>query len=414
MKKVIKIGSVVLVLAGVLIGFGISQSGIRLVHEAEAAGGKVTDPKGTAPDRYVYYPGTESLGNNEIRLIACGTGMPGARRGQAATCFLVELGDGQKFLFDIGTGAMRNVQALMIPANYLTKIFLTHLHTDHWGDLSTLWAGGWTAGRTVPLEVWGPSGAREDMGDQVRSRELLEGVQLGLHDPCRDDQPDPGRHHGSRVRLQGYERCYLRREGREDPFMADDPRGRRPGQLRAGVERLQDHHRRRYGAEQVGDRVRQGRGPVRPRGLHDLRTDDDEVRPAGAARAADQLYLPHFGPVFRQDHEYAQAALCRGVSLFQRRRHALPDLRGNPRDVRRPALDGDRQHDVEYQARQDHGAHGCLTGRRVGRGRAGREARAGSHTKARVHPVHPRGRPRHDRREQELVGQVHEGARALA
>jgi len=26
-----------------------------------AAGGKVTSPTGTAPDRYVYYPGTEEL-----------------------------------------------------------------------------------------------------------------------------------------------------------------------------------------------------------------------------------------------------------------------------------------------------------------------------------------------------------------
>jgi len=26
------------------------------------AGGKVTSPTGTAPDRYVYYPGTEELG----------------------------------------------------------------------------------------------------------------------------------------------------------------------------------------------------------------------------------------------------------------------------------------------------------------------------------------------------------------
>jgi len=41
----------------------------------------------------------------------------------------------------------------MIPSDYLTKVFLTHLHTDHWGDLASLWAGGWTAGRTVPLEV---------------------------------------------------------------------------------------------------------------------------------------------------------------------------------------------------------------------------------------------------------------------
>lgn len=28
---------------------------------AYAAGGKVTDPTGIAPDRYVYYPGTEEL-----------------------------------------------------------------------------------------------------------------------------------------------------------------------------------------------------------------------------------------------------------------------------------------------------------------------------------------------------------------
>jgi ribonuclease Z len=60
-----------------------------LVKEAEAAGGKVTDPMGTAPDRYVYYPGTEPLAKDEIRVIAAGTGMPTARRSQAATCFLV-------------------------------------------------------------------------------------------------------------------------------------------------------------------------------------------------------------------------------------------------------------------------------------------------------------------------------------
>ena len=50
---------------------------------AWSAGGVVTDPTGTAPDRYVYYPGTEELGEKEIRVTACGTGLPGARRGQA-------------------------------------------------------------------------------------------------------------------------------------------------------------------------------------------------------------------------------------------------------------------------------------------------------------------------------------------
>ena len=96
-----------------------------------AAGGKVTSPTGTAPDRYVYYPGTEALDKDEIRLLACGTGLPAARRDQAATCWLVETGNGDKFLFDIGSGSMVNVAALMIPYDFLNKVFLTHLHTDH-------------------------------------------------------------------------------------------------------------------------------------------------------------------------------------------------------------------------------------------------------------------------------------------
>ena len=129
-----------------------------------AAGGVVDSPTGTAPDRYVYYPGTEALKKDEVRLIACGTGLPAARRDQAATCFLAELGNGDKFLFDIGTGSMTNLAALMIPYDFLDKVFLTHLHTDHWGDLAALWAGGWTAGRTKPLQIWGPTGQTPDMG----------------------------------------------------------------------------------------------------------------------------------------------------------------------------------------------------------------------------------------------------------
>ena len=141
-----------------------------------AAGGVVTSPTGEAPDRYVYYPGTEQLGEDEIRVIACGTGMPAARRGQAATCFLIETGNGDKFLFDIGTGSMANVAALMIPYQYLDKVFLSHLHTDHMGDIDTLWAGGWTAGRPNELQVWGPSGREPEMGTAYAMEHFLKFV----------------------------------------------------------------------------------------------------------------------------------------------------------------------------------------------------------------------------------------------
>ena len=140
---------------------------VTLIREAQAAGGKVESPTGTVPDRYLYYPGTEKLGPDEMRVTAAGTGMPAARRGQAATCFLVELGNGDKFLFDIGTGSMSNIAGYMIPYDYLDKIFISHLHTDHFGDLAVLWAGGWTAGRSGPLRVWGPSGATPEMGTKA-------------------------------------------------------------------------------------------------------------------------------------------------------------------------------------------------------------------------------------------------------
>ena len=153
---------------------GQSGKQTALVKDVQAASGAAanqrtgrasqSEPNGTVSNPYSYYPGTEELGPDELRIVACGTGMPAARRGQAAACFLVELGNGDKFLFDIGSGSMRNVMALNIPADFLRKIFLSHLHTDHWGDLDAIWAGGWTGGRTGPLEVWGPSGAREDMG----------------------------------------------------------------------------------------------------------------------------------------------------------------------------------------------------------------------------------------------------------
>jgi len=156
------------------------------------AGGKVTSPTGIAPDRYVYYPGSEALEPDEMRIIACGTGMPAARRGQAAACWVFELGNGDKFLFDLGTGSMANVASLMIPANYLTKVFASHLHTDHVGDLAPLWAGGWTGGRTVPLEVWGPSGAREDMGTAYFVDHFLKAYNWDFMTRAAQINPIPG------------------------------------------------------------------------------------------------------------------------------------------------------------------------------------------------------------------------------
>ncbi len=95
---------------------------------------QVVSRTGIVEDRDVYYPGTEALAPDEMRVIACGTGMPNARPKQAAACWLVELGNGDKFLFDIGTGSAERISALKIPYDYLDKVFIGHLHSDHFGD----------------------------------------------------------------------------------------------------------------------------------------------------------------------------------------------------------------------------------------------------------------------------------------
>ena len=175
-----------------IIGYLIVFFHVAGFNPAHAAGGMVDGPNVVAPDRYVYYPGTEVLAEDEVRVIACGTGMPDARRGQASACFLFEFGNGEKIIFDLGTGSMRNINALMIPAEYLTKIFISHLHTDHWGDLASLWAGGWTAGRPVPLEIWGPSGQREDMGTRYAVEHFLKAFNWDYQTRAFQISPIPG------------------------------------------------------------------------------------------------------------------------------------------------------------------------------------------------------------------------------
>jgi len=152
-----------------------------------ASTGKYSPVK--ARDRDFYAPNTEDLGPDEMRLVACGTGMPTARPKQAASCWLLELGNGDKFIFDIGTGSAERVSALQIPYNYLDKVFLSHLHTDHFGDLDALFVGGALAGRQKALRVWGPSGATPERGTKYALEHLqkaltwdLDGRQ-GLTDP---------------------------------------------------------------------------------------------------------------------------------------------------------------------------------------------------------------------------------------
>ncbi len=155
-------------------------------EDAEAAG-QYSPVKARARD--FYAPNTEDLGPDEMRLIACGAGMPTARPKQAASCWLLELGNGDKFIFDVGTGSAERISALQIPYNYLDKVFLSHLHTDHFGDLDALFVGGALAGRQKPLRVWGPSAETPERGTKDEIRVRMAVVDEDVWPPPATEKP---------------------------------------------------------------------------------------------------------------------------------------------------------------------------------------------------------------------------------
>lgn len=66
-------------------------------------------------------------------------------------------------LFDAGRAVSTGmVRAGIAPAD-VTKVFLTHLHSDHIVSVPELYLFPWSQGRNKPLQVWGPEGTRAMM-----------------------------------------------------------------------------------------------------------------------------------------------------------------------------------------------------------------------------------------------------------
>jgi len=160
-----------------LIGYNDGSTGREpaFTDQANAQEGTAEwSPTKRYPVHEVYFPGTEELAPDEMRVIACGSGMPMPRLKQAAACFLIELGNGDKFIFDVGTGSFTTLYALGMPLDYMTKIFISHQHADHMGDLPTFWIYGMQNGRSSPLDVWGPGGG--GMPDSWGTKAALDGI----------------------------------------------------------------------------------------------------------------------------------------------------------------------------------------------------------------------------------------------
>ena len=152
-----------------------SGTGVDLVRAASAAQEKTTDASSERLPS--YFPNTEELGPDEMRVTALGTGLPTPiTRAQKSTAWMVELGNGDMFLFDLGTGSLENLFGLRPDFSKLDKVFLSHLHTDHFGDLDSFVVGSWLSGRYTPLHVYGGSGETPELGTKAAVDALMKAM----------------------------------------------------------------------------------------------------------------------------------------------------------------------------------------------------------------------------------------------
>ena len=118
----------------------------------------------------IYTPEMQTdLDDDEMRITFLGSAFPPTRRAQEMMSIFVEIGpwvenEGggfghatDSFVFDIGPGSITNYNALGISPSRMNKVFISHLHGDHMGDLPSLYCFGPSIDRKFPLYVFSHS-----------------------------------------------------------------------------------------------------------------------------------------------------------------------------------------------------------------------------------------------------------------
>lgn len=110
-----------------------------------------------------------SANSQSIKVTLLGTGTPAPVMNRFGPSILVEAG-GQKFIFDVGRGALQRLTQIKVDYKDINGVFFTHLHSDHVIGFPDLWLTGWiNPRRETPLNVWGPKGTEKMMSHLVQA-----------------------------------------------------------------------------------------------------------------------------------------------------------------------------------------------------------------------------------------------------
>ena len=129
-----------------------------------AAQVKPLDEQGQVKTEERSGPAIQSASPDNLKVVLLGTGVgPPVNLRQYGTSTLIEAGS-VRLLFDCGRGATFRLAQVGVPLGSISRLFLTHLHSDHVIQIPDLLLTGWVGGgRKIPLEVWGPEGTSDMM-----------------------------------------------------------------------------------------------------------------------------------------------------------------------------------------------------------------------------------------------------------
>ena len=112
-------------------------------------------------------------------------GGPAIRPGSAMPTSNLLCLDGSWIVVDCGLGVTKGLVDQGMQLKDLSRIFITHLHSDHYLELGPLIHTAWVAGLKTRVDVWGPSGINAYWEQFIGS--MKADIDLRIEDEGRPD-----------------------------------------------------------------------------------------------------------------------------------------------------------------------------------------------------------------------------------
>jgi len=122
-----------------------------------------------------------------LHVFVCGSGSPMPDPARAGPCLGVLAGE-RAFVVDAGAAGPRRLARMGFPFGKLERVYLTHLHSDHFDGLGELLLQAWVgAPRKQPLPVAGPPGVERVVAGLNEAYAIDAGFRTAHHGPSVAD-----------------------------------------------------------------------------------------------------------------------------------------------------------------------------------------------------------------------------------